>query len=107
VRRAVAAGVTIAMGTDIGNYSSGRNGTELALMCEAGLSPMQAIVASTRDAARCLRIEEETGTLESGKLADLIIVDGDPLVDVALLGDPDRVRLVVQGGRTVKDLGAG
>ena len=95
---ALAAGVKVAMGTDAGGYVHGRNPMELQLLVEAGMTPMQAIVASTRTAAECLEMEQEVGTLEAGKLADLLVVDGDPLADISVLQDRDRLDLIMKGG---------
>ena len=78
------AGVTIAMGTDSGppaRFQGYFEHLELELMAEAGLTPMQILVASTRDAARCIGLEN-TGTLEPGKLADLVVLTEDPLRDI-------------------------
>src|SRR5699024_277128 len=66
--------------------------------------PETALLAGTRDAADLLGQAERIGTLEPGKHADLVVCEGDPLTDISLLGDPDNVVLVVQGGRTVKDI---
>src|ERR671915_706653 len=96
--RAVEAGVRVAMGTDSGVTPHGNNLRELALMVEGGMSPMQAIVATTRTAAELMGLEEELGTLEPGKRADLVVVDGDPL-DVATLAE--RVEAVYQDGARV------
>jgi imidazolonepropionase-like amidohydrolase len=103
-RAAVAAGVNIAMGTDSGVGPHGGNLRELALMVEGGMSALDAITASTRAPARLLRREHEIGTLEVGKLADAVALRGDPLSDIALLADADRIRLVLKGGERVKDL---
>ncbi len=100
-RAAVEAGVEIAMGTDSGVGDHGRNGQELALMAERGMTPMQAILASTRTPARLLGLADRLGTLEAGKLADLVAVRGDPLAEISLFNDPDRVELVVKGGEVV------
>jgi imidazolonepropionase-like amidohydrolase len=95
---AVSAGVKIAMGTDSGVTPHGRNLRELELMVEGGMTPMQAIEATTRSAAELMGLEGELGTLEPGKRADLVVVDGDPL-DVATLAD--RIHAVYQDGRLV------
>ncbi len=100
-RLAMEAGVPIAMGTDAAtsfNYH-GENADELALMVEAGMTPMQAITAATATAARALGRDHELGTLEAGLLADLIIVRGNPVVDVSLLRQPPQA--VFLGGRLV------
>jgi imidazolonepropionase-like amidohydrolase len=66
-----------------------------------GLTPMQAIQAATGWAAECVGLERELGTIEKGKRADLIAVAGDPLADVALLADAQRIRLVLKDGAIV------
>ncbi|HEU4557082.1 MAG TPA: amidohydrolase family protein [Longimicrobium sp.] len=86
IRIAVAANVPIALGTDAGVGQHGANGHEFTLMTQwGGMSPMQAIVAGTRNAARLLGWEERLGTLASGKLADVVAVAGDPLQNVQTL----------------------
>ena len=95
---AVAAGVKVAMGTDSGVTPHGRNLRELELMVEGGMTPMQAIVATTRSAAELMGLEAELGTLEPGKRADLVVVGGDPL-EVATLAD--RVESVYKDGTRV------
>ena len=96
--KAVEAGVKVAMGTDSGVTPHGRNLRELALMVEGGMTPMQAIVATSRSAAELMGLERELGTLEAGKRADLVVVDGDPL-DVATLDE--RISAVYQDGEQV------
>jgi imidazolonepropionase-like amidohydrolase len=76
--RAVQAGVKIAMGTDTGVTPHGENLAELALMVEGGMTPNQALVATTRTAAELMGLEGELGTLEAPKRADLVLVEGDP-----------------------------
>jgi imidazolonepropionase-like amidohydrolase len=93
--KAVAAGVKVAMGTDSGVTPHGQNLRELGLMVDGGMSPMQAIVATTRSAAELMGLESELGTVEPGKRADLVLVEGDPL-DVATLAD--RVTAVYKDG---------
>ena len=95
---AVEAGVRIAMGTDSGVTPHGANLRELELMVEGGMTPMQAIEATTRSAAELMGLEDELGTLEPGKRADLVVVDGDPL---ELTGLSDRIHAVYQDGRLV------
>ena len=102
-RRAVEAGVKIAMGTDAGVGRHGDNGQELVLMVEDGMTPMQAIIASTSSAAQLLRMDHDLGTLETGKLADVIIVDGDVLSDISKIADPANVKLVLKGGQAAKN----
>ncbi|MCT9820840.1 amidohydrolase family protein [Microbacterium sp. W1N] len=103
VAKAIQAGVPVALGTDSGVCPHGRNLTELGHMVDLGLSPMAAIQAGTINAARLLRLEEHLGTIEAGKLADLVITDIDPLADIHGLADPVAIDAIVQGGRVVKD----
>ncbi|MGH9171526.1 MAG: amidohydrolase family protein [Acidimicrobiales bacterium] len=78
IRRAVAAGVRIAMGTDSGVGPHGQNLRELGLMHEVGMTPEQVLVATTSSAAQLLGVDDELGTIADGKRADLVVVDGDP-----------------------------
>lgn len=94
--KAVAAGVKVAMGTDSGVTPHGENLRELALMVDGGMAPMDTIVASTRSAAELMGLEDELGTIEPGKRADLVVVSGDAL-DVRTLAD--RVEAVYRDGR--------
>ena len=73
-------------------------------MVDGGMTPMQALVASTKTAAECIHADADVGTLETGKLADLLVVDGDPLSDIGVLADKDRLLVIMQGGRAHKDL---
>jgi imidazolonepropionase-like amidohydrolase len=91
-------GVTLAAGTDVGNPGKLHGPSfyrELALLREAGLSPMEVLIAATRNAARAMGREAEVGTLESGKAADLVALSADPLEDVQ---NYERVRWVIKGG---------
>ena len=103
---AIEAGVSLALGTDAGTpfYPHGLNAIELQLMVAGGLSPMATIVAATSGAAKALRVDKSTGSLVPGKLADLLVVDGDPLADIALLQDQSCLHAILQGGRAYKDL---
>jgi imidazolonepropionase-like amidohydrolase len=98
VRRALAAGVRVVAGTDAGGHGHPPNAGELPLLVAAGLTSMQAIQAATGWAAACVGLEREIGTLEKGKRADVVVVDGDALADVNAIADPARVRLVVKDG---------
>ena len=91
-RHAVEAGVRIAMGTDSGVTPHGRNLRELSLMVEGGMTPGAALEATTRSSAQLLGVDADLGTIEEGKLADLVVVTGDPL-DVADAPRADRERL--------------
>jgi len=97
-RRAHEAGVRIAMGTDFGNRC-GENLAELVAMTEGGLSPAQALVAATSSAAELLQVGDERGTVEAGKAADLVVVEGDPFRFADL---KERIRGVYQAGGLVR-----
>lgn len=101
VARALAAGVRVVAGTDAGGHGHPPNALELEHLVAAGLSPMQALQAATGGAAQCLGLEREIGTVEKGKWADLVLIDGDPLTDVRILQDPAQIRRVLKAGLTV------
>lgn len=94
-RKAVAAGVNIAYGTDSGVYPHGDNARQFAYMVRYGMTPLQAIRAATLESARLLGKEKELGSIAPGKLADLIALACDPLADIACL---QQVRGVVKAG---------
>ncbi len=98
------AGVAVAMGTDAGTPFNlhGENLQELQLLVQhCGFSPLEAIEAGTRVSAQVLGLEKELGTIEEGKFADLVVVDGDPLDDINILLQRTSIRLVVHSGRIV------
>jgi imidazolonepropionase-like amidohydrolase len=90
-RRAVAAGVKIGFGTDAGVFPHGDNAKEFLYLVEGGMTPMQALQAATREAARLLGQEQDLGTVEAGKLADLVATPGDPLADIKAVLQVDFV----------------
>jgi imidazolonepropionase-like amidohydrolase len=100
-RKALAAGVKIAFGTDAGTpfNEHGANTFELELLVENGMTPLQALEAGTRVSAELLGIEDKVGTLEAGKLADVVVVAGDPLADIKAVRN---VQVVVKEGQIVK-----
>ena len=101
-RRAAEAGVKIAMGTDCPISPHGTNLRELVSMSENGYTPAQALVAATSSAAALLGVDDQLGTIEAGKRADMVVVDGDPL-DLEKL--PERIVFVYKDGVLVSQSG--
>lgn len=99
VAAARAAGVTVAMGYDSG--PPGTNANELVKLADAGLGAAGAIAAATAGSAAALGLGEDIGTVEPGKRADLLVIDGDPLAEPSILLDTERIWLVLTGGRPV------
>jgi imidazolonepropionase-like amidohydrolase len=108
-KKAYQAGVNCGLGTDYLSDSMspmGENAIELEMYVrKGGLSPMEAIVCATRNNAGVLGLEDQLGTLEASKLADLIVVDGDPLQDITVLRDKAKITHVFKGGVPVPRLG--
>jgi len=98
IRRALAVGVKVVAGTDAGGHGHPANAGELECLVKSGMTPMQALQAATGWAAECLGRQDELGTVEAGKLADLVVVAGDPLADISVLRDPTRIALVIKDG---------
>ncbi len=95
------AGVTLAMGHDSG--PPGDNAIELVRMVDGGLSALEGVRAATSGSATALGLSSDLGTVTAGAVADLIVVDGDPLADVRILLDPERIWMVVQAGTIAAD----
>lgn len=104
IARAISAGVTVAAGTDAAICPHGRNLLELTHLVDLGMKPKDAIIAGTANAARLLGLGDELGTLEVGKIADLVAVPVDPLDNIHALADPTTIELVVKDGVVVKDI---
>ena len=98
IQRALAMGVKVVAGTDAGGHGHPANAGELDCLVKSGMSPMQALQAATGWAAECCGREADLGTVEPGKLADLVVVSGDPLADISVLRDPARIALVIKDG---------
>ena len=93
------AGVKIAFGTDSGVSAHGDNGQEFALMVEAGMAPADALRSATINSAQLLGVSDILGTLEAGKLADIVAVSGNPLDDISLM---ESVSFVMKDGVVYK-----
>lgn len=104
LRNFVNAGGKVALGTDFfgyaGEWEIGMQKIEIGLMQQAGMTPMQIIVAATKNAAHVCNLERDLGTIEKGKVADLIVVDGDPLQDMSVLGND--MKMVIHGGKIIR-----
>lgn len=99
-KKAIEAGVKIGMGTDAAVYPHGLNAHELAVYVSLGMTPVQAIQTATINDADLLGWSDKIGTIEAGKWADIIAVDGDPLRDITTL---QHVKFVMKGGEVVKN----
>ena len=105
IQMARKAGIRIALGSDFSNSPNTRYSTlgrEFVAMTAAGVSNIEAIAAGTINAAQLLSMENDAGTLEAGKLADFVLIDGDPLYDISVLADSKNVKSVFLGGKKVK-----
>ncbi len=100
--KAYKAGVKIAFGTDAGVFAHGKNWMEFVYMTEAGMPPMEAIQSATKNAATMLNMWDKLGSIEKGKIADIIAVDGDPLTDIQVMG---KVVFVMKDGKVYKKEG--
>jgi len=104
------AGLILAAGTDCnstpGGLEQGKDAKELELLVEyCDFTPMEAIVAATKHGSMACFMEDQIGTIESGKFADIIVVDGDPLADIKLLQDVEKIKIVMLGGKVEVDRG--
>jgi imidazolonepropionase-like amidohydrolase len=99
-RRAVASGVKIAFGTDVGPFPHGTQAKEFEYMVRFGMTPAQALRAATTTAAELMGWQDRIGSLEKGKFADVLAVTGDPLRDITEL---ERVKFVMKGGQVVRN----
>ena len=98
------AGVNIALGTDMGfDPEMGTNARELEVYVKLGMTPMDAILTATRNAAHAIKMDKELGTVEKGKLADIIAVNGDPLKDITVLQEKKNIQMVMKEGRVYAD----
>jgi imidazolonepropionase-like amidohydrolase len=99
-RKAVGQGVKIAFGSGVGPFPHGTQTKEFEYMVKFGMTPVQAIRAATSDAAQLMGWQDRVGTVEAGKFADLVAVEGDPIADITEL---ERVKFVMKGGHVFKN----
>ena len=103
VQMAIEAGVKVVAGTDAGGWVHGNNAQEIICLTQTGMTPLQAIVSATKNASECLGLDKEIGTIETGKNADLILVQGNPLDDIGILEKGAAVKFVMKNGETYLD----
>lgn len=97
-------GINIAMGTDMQlEPGMGTNAYELEIYCSLGMTPMEAILTATRNAAIAIGKGKHLGTLEAGKIADVVVVDGNPLDDIKVLQERERIVTVMKDGEVYVD----
>jgi imidazolonepropionase-like amidohydrolase len=98
------AGIKLAMGTDLGvDPHMGENAGELEIYVKLGMTPLEAISSATKVAAEALKMDKNLGTLEAGKIADVVIVDGDPSKDITVLRNKDNIKMVMKEGTAFVD----
>lgn len=98
------AGIKIAMGTDMGyEPGMGSNSYELEIYCDLGMSPMEAIQTTTKNAAEAIGMGDDLGTIEKGKIADIVAVKGNPLTDIRVLQERSNIQLVLKEGDVYVD----
>lgn len=103
IKKAYHAGVKLVMGTDSGVTPHGRNLEELGYLCKIGMTPMEAIIAGTKRAAESLGWDKKLGTIDEGKLADIVISKKDPLSNIDSLGLPENILMVMKDGQILKN----
>jgi imidazolonepropionase-like amidohydrolase len=102
------AGIKIAMGTDIEiDPDMASNSMELEIYVNYGMTPMEAIQTATKNASEAIGLDKEVGTIEQGKLADIVVVDGNPLKDIGILQKRDKITMVMKEGKIYVDKGEG
>lgn len=103
-QKMVKAGINIAMGTDMGfDPEMGTNAAELAIYVDLGMKPMHALQTATINAAKAIKLDKDLGTLEAGKLGDIVAVAGDPLTDIKRLQEKKNIHIVMKEGKVYAD----
>ena len=107
-QKAVKMGINIAMGTDMGlDPEMGSNAAELAIYVDLGMKPMHALQTATINAAKAIKLDKDLGTLEAGKFADIVAVNGDPLADIKCLQEKKNIQIVMKEGKVYADRRSG
>lgn len=107
-QRYLKAGVRIAMGTDMQlDPEAGTNAKELEIYVDYGMTPMEAIKTATKNTAEAILLGKKTGTLEPGKWADILAIDGNPLRDIRILQDREKIKMVMKDGKIFVDRRSG
>lgn len=108
IKKAKARGVKIAVGTDFSSkplFPLGENSMELELLVkQEGFTPLEAIVAATKISAEAIMMDDKIGTIEPNKLADIIVVEGDPVKDITILRKAENIKLVIKDGKIEKNI---
>jgi imidazolonepropionase-like amidohydrolase len=97
----IASGSDFSGGDTLMGLSMGKNAAELGSLVKAGLTPVQAIEAATKNAAEAMLMNDKIGTVEEGKLADIIVVNGDPLKNITMLMEEKNIGIVLKGGEVI------
>ncbi|MGL6297827.1 MAG: amidohydrolase family protein [Methanobacteriaceae archaeon] len=97
-------GVKILMGTDSGVIPHGNNLKELEYLVNIGMTPIEAIASGTINAAIAMEIEDDVGSISTGKVGDIILVNKNPLDDISTLSNPNNIKIVIQNGKIVKNI---
>tara|TARA_Y100000590_G_scaffold248353_2_gene279063 strand:+ start:216 stop:1445 length:1230 start_codon:yes stop_codon:yes gene_type:complete len=103
VQMALASGVKVVAGTDAGGWVHGNNAQEITCLVNAGMTPLEALIAATSHASECIGMDKQLGTVSVGKEADMVLVDGNPLEDISILENGTGVKFVMKGGEIYRN----
>ena len=100
---ALASGVKVVAGTDAGGWVHGNNAQEITCLVNAGMTPLEALIAATSHASECIGMDKQLGSVSVGKEADMVLVDGNPLEDISILENGTGVKFVMKGGEIYRN----